>query len=128
MRYYGNIGRCLQFLEDHDRAMQFYRMSLEEARGEDDYATGHDKAYAFWWIGEVFASKGEAYVAAHFFKLAQTIWSKTSPPLARKMDGLVNVLEEAEHEIAIVHSKGELELRGYCEARLADATRAVVAG
>lgn len=124
MAFYGNIGRCLQFMEQLDNAMQFYRMSLESGAPDDDDATSYNKAYAFWWIGEVFDARQEPFAAAHFFRYAQTIWLRNSPPLARKMARLIEGLIEKLPDVADISAKGEIELRSFCESRLIEATRA----
>ena len=117
MHFFGNIGRCLQFLGRNNEAMVCFKKALERG-GRDDTITLNNRAYAFWWIGEIFEASGQDNIAAHFYRHAELLWLKTSPPKARKMEGLILNLAEKNPNILAVAKKDEVEIRAFCHEKI----------
>jgi tetratricopeptide (TPR) repeat protein len=91
--HYGNIGRCLQFMEQDDSALICYQKSallIERAvRGE----TLLNKAYARTWIGEVLMGRDRLDLAYAFLRSAQRLWDQVAPPKAPAVNLLVKEAE-----------------------------------
>lgn len=119
MGFYGNIGRCLQFLSRSKEAIECYKKSLQIAQSKEGFSTIRNTGYAYWWIGEIFAEASEPLVAAHFFKFAENVWKKTCPPRARNMGVLLDQLQKIDSSVGSVTSKSDLEIRSYCLNKLA---------
>lgn len=117
MPFFGNVGRCLQFLGRNEEAMICIRKALQIG-SKDDHTTLNNRAYAYWWIGEILESNGDEAVAAHFYRYAEIRWSKTSPPKARKMNELIQRLGEKNSSLLQVFAKDELEIGAFCQPRL----------
>ena len=78
--FYGNIGRCLYFLERFDEALVCYVKSaqlLQEGRGNRDDV---NRGYIRLWISELLLPKGEVELAAAFLRAAVCIWDEVAPP------------------------------------------------
>jgi tetratricopeptide (TPR) repeat protein len=77
--FYGNIGRCLQFLERFDEALICLRKSatlLERSHGTNALL---NQGWAAHWLGEVLTNKGlidESYLS---FRCAAVKWMLVSP-------------------------------------------------
>lgn len=129
MGFYGNIGRCLQFLGERSDAVECYRKSLQVAEAKhQETSVIRNTGYAYWWIGEIFEAEGQFGVAAHFYKNAQAIWKRTCPPNARKMGILLERLLAADSAIAAIIDKSELEVASFCTARIARLPFEILAG
>ena len=80
--FYGNIGRCLYFDNDLERALACYVKSaqlLEEGRSLKDRL---NKGYIRLWIAELLELQGKLKLAAVFLRAAICMWEVSSPPRA----------------------------------------------
>jgi len=82
--YYGNIGRCLFFKGDDDKALICYiksAWSLEQANSE---LVLLNQGWAALWIGELFERKKNWQLAYVCYRRAANKWRLVSPPRAEK--------------------------------------------
>ena len=96
--FYGNIGRCLFFMERFDEALICYVKSaqlLQEGKSNLDCL---NRGYIRFWIAELLLLKGENDLAAAFLRAAICIWTDVSPPRSAlaeaKLSALMNENEE----------------------------------
>lgn len=78
--YYGNIGRCLEFLNRNNQALEFYCFSLKLLLKEDNSNSILNIGYACYWIGNILLKENKNKDSLYFLKLAKNSWNKTSPP------------------------------------------------
>lgn len=75
---YGNVGRCLDHLGEHDDAIILFCKSYTKLN-DGTYFGKHNLGYASLWISEALTSKGE-YQASYCFKLnTKNIWKDDFP-------------------------------------------------
>lgn len=117
MHYFGNIGRCLQFLGKNNDALRCYYLSLN-ADDDENSVVISNRAYAFWWVGELFEATQDIFIAAHFYKLAGIIWMKISPPRSRKMNEFFQRLVLNDADVSLVDKKSDIEIRSFCNSKL----------
>ena len=82
---YGNVGRCLQFLNQNDSALRCYRESMKILESDTSSHSKLNQAYARQWIGEVLAATGETEKAEAFFIDATRILGSSAPLRAREI-------------------------------------------
>lgn len=83
--FYGNIGRCLEFLGDKDNALTCYYISLSILAKENNSYSILNIGYAASWIFNILKSSKEKINSLYFFNLAIDRWEKTAPPKAEKL-------------------------------------------
>lgn len=82
--FYGNIGRCLQFMGRFDEALICMRKSACLLESEESSNTLLNRGWAAHWLGELLQAKGaidEAYLA---FRSAFAKWKIVSPERAKR--------------------------------------------
>jgi hypothetical protein len=82
--FYGNIGRCLQFMGQTDAALVCYQKSALLVERRDTAEVVLNQGYIRYWIAEVLLACGERDLAAKFFLAAYGKWRQASPPKAEK--------------------------------------------
>lgn len=83
--FYGNIGKCLELLDDKANALTCYYISISILFKED---TSHSKlniGYASSWIFNLLRETNEKLNALYFLKLSINTWENSSPPRASNM-------------------------------------------
>ena len=78
--FYGNVGRCLFFLQRLDEALVCYVKSaklLQQGRDNRDYL---NKGYIRLWIAELLHEKRELQLVVAFLSAAVYTWNEVSPP------------------------------------------------
>jgi tetratricopeptide (TPR) repeat protein len=92
--YYGNIGRCLQFMGQIDSALICYQKSAllleKHSRSEVFVNEGFVRA----WIGEVLLARQQFMLAAVFLRAAYSKWAQASPPRASRIHELLAQIED----------------------------------
>ena len=83
--YYGNIGRCLQFMGQTDSALVCYRKSALLIERRESGQTVLNQGYIRYWIGEVLLARGQRELAKTFLLAAYAKWRHVSPPKAEKV-------------------------------------------
>ncbi len=89
--FYGNIGRCLQFMNQVEPALICYAKSAQiiEHRGENSLQ--ENQAFVRQWIGELLVKKGERAAGLSFLVAALHKWARFSPP---RSDAVGKFIEE----------------------------------
>lgn len=82
---FGNIGRCLQFMGELDRALIFYRRSLHILEHETSSMSKSNRAYARRWIGQILAEQGQNEKAVAFFVDAIRLLGAAAPVRVREL-------------------------------------------
>lgn len=118
MPYFGNVGRCLQFVGRNKEAFECYKKAVILAGNKTDVSTARNKGYAYWWISELFAQEKEWIPFGHFNLGAQIYWKKTNPPQERKLIDIFDMQATSTPSITMLKQKTELEIITYCELRL----------
>jgi tetratricopeptide (TPR) repeat protein len=117
--YYGNIGRCLQFMGQIDGALTCFQKSallLEKSR--------HivNQGFARQWIGEVLAGRQLFNLAKVFYRAAYLKCQHTSPPRAQHMLDLSRELEvRAPRRLEAGDAELEMACRDWIFGRALDA-------
>jgi tetratricopeptide (TPR) repeat protein len=86
--YYGNIGRCLQFMGQVDRALACYQKSAFLLEKNPRYEHVLNQGFIRAWIGEALVARGQLGLADVFFRAAAAKWTLVSPPRATWATGL----------------------------------------
>lgn len=118
--YYGNIGRCLEFLDRKDDALKCYFVSLKLLVAEDYINSIINTGYACLWISVILSESGKNLEALYFLKLARNCWDKTSPP--RSKDAMekwksINIDINSKNRI---EETSEWKIKDYCSSYVAD--------
>jgi NAD-dependent SIR2 family protein deacetylase len=83
--FYGNIGKCLELLNDKVNSLTCYFISISILLKEN---TSHSKlniGYAASWIFDILKSSNEKRNSLYFLKLSINTWDNSSPPRAIAM-------------------------------------------
>jgi len=82
--FYGNIGRCLQFNSEFEKALNcLYKSFILIFIGEDKNRL-LNIGYASEWISEVLLETNDIEPSLYFLKYATELWKNYSPPLANR--------------------------------------------
>jgi tetratricopeptide (TPR) repeat protein len=117
MIFYGNIGRCLQFLGSHTKAAICFKRSLEAAQSGKDAGTKRNFGYAYSWLGEIEAAQGDTEGSCAFFRFSQNVWQSRSPVRLEEVRSLERKLIPKDVSTRI-WSLPESEVREICSSRL----------
>jgi tetratricopeptide (TPR) repeat protein len=83
--FYGNVGRCLQFMGQIEPALACYRKSARLLEGGKGAYAAENQAYVRQWIGELLLAKKEFDQALPFFVAAHARWERIAPPQAERI-------------------------------------------
>lgn len=83
--YYGNIGRCLWFLNDYENAIILYKKSAKLLMSEKFTNTHINQGYAFYWIAQYYIKVGMLAKANMFYLKVLHIWRKVAPTKSLKV-------------------------------------------
>ncbi|WP_346855314.1 SIR2 family protein [uncultured Draconibacterium sp.] len=83
--YYGNIGKCLELLDNKEGALKCYFYSISILFKEDLSYSVLNIGYASYWIFNLLKDIGQKLRALHYLKLSIQSWGKVSPPRAETM-------------------------------------------
>lgn len=76
--HYGNVGRCLEYLNRSDDALHCYLISLRILLKENDTNSILNIGYASYWISNILLSRKDFKNGLYFLKHAINCWKKTS--------------------------------------------------
>ena len=110
--YYGNIGRCLHFLERFDEALSCYIKSaklLQSGRTRQDY---QNRGYIRLWIGQLLRDGGELELAAACLRAAICIWDEVSPPRSLPVREELENLGSKHAELAVFIDEEDWRVEG----------------
>jgi tetratricopeptide (TPR) repeat protein len=96
--YYGNIGRCLQFMGRVDQALICYQKSalLVEQRPGNEHTV--NQGFIRFWIGELLLARKQERLGMIFFEAARRKWESVSPPKMK-------VIEELQEQLGVAAVK-----------------------
>jgi len=77
--YYGNIGRCLWFLDDKVNSLKFYKKSFTCLVNEINSSSQLNRGYACSWIMETLIESKHLIDAFYFYRLSQKYWEFVAP-------------------------------------------------
>ncbi|GEC78301.1 SIR2 family protein [Flavobacterium aquatile] len=118
--YYGNVGRCLEYLNRNEEALECYYISLKLLLLEDYINSVLNIGYACMWIGNLLTKENKNKDALYFLKFAQNSWKKTSVPLAKEVDVLwSNVIADKETK-EYINKLSEWKIKNYCSSFIND--------
>lgn len=84
--FYGNVGRCLELLNETDKALSCYYISILLLFEEDYVNSKINIGYASAWIFNILKNSNEKLQALYFLKLSIINWKISSPPRATQME------------------------------------------
>jgi tetratricopeptide (TPR) repeat protein len=82
---YGNVGRCLQIMNQRDAALRCYRKSMKILEGDSSFHRKENRAYARRWIGQVLLEQGNKESAEAFFLDAIRVLGNSAPVRVREI-------------------------------------------
>lgn len=83
--FYGNVGKCLELLNDSVNALTCYYISFCVLCKEDNSHSKLNLGYAASWIYDSLKNTKYKLDSLYFLKLSINIWEHSSPPRAEKM-------------------------------------------
>lgn len=78
--FYGNVGKCLEILEQEESSLFCYCVSLRLLLKEDGTNSILNIGYACSWIGQLLIKSDKKKEGLYFLKYAMISWENTSPP------------------------------------------------
>jgi len=109
---YGNTGRCLHFMERYEDALNCYAKSALLISKDNTADEELNKGYAFSWIGETLKISGsEDYL--YFLLYAHQSWKTVAPPLANKIEEIINTLPKTP-TMKSIRSTSSWDIERYC--------------
>lgn len=116
--FYGNIGRCLEFLGKDEEAFICYIKSLKLLFEEDSEYHKINIGYASFWIANLFTNKQKAQDSLFFLRYSMFNWQNSSPPRLNKIKKLWdNVICDIQTKNEI-ESKVEWQVEKYCKNKV----------
>lgn len=88
---YGNIGRCLLYLNHQDDSL-FFIVKSYRALNDDkvNFFNRHNLGYAAKWIGEILALQQRLQESLYFLLHAKNIWKNDMPGEANKIEATIS--------------------------------------
>ncbi len=118
--YYGNIGRCLEFLDRKDDALKCYFVSFKLLVLEDYINSIINTGYACLWIGAILSDSGKNLEALYFLKLARNCWDITSPPRSKDAMEKWNSINIDINSKNRIEETSDWKIKDYCSSFVAD--------
>lgn len=112
--YYGNVGRCLEYLNKKEEALKFYFFSLKLLMNEDNLNTLINVGYACSWIANILLENGSDEDALYFLKFAKNCWDRTSPPRSQEVEQKWHSIDALESTKAKIGEMSEWKIKDYC--------------
>jgi hypothetical protein len=83
--FYGNVGKCLEYLDSADDALLCYYISLKLLAKESNTTSILNIGFACSWISDMLVKKNRNRDALYFLKYAKNCWEKVSPPKTKSL-------------------------------------------
>ncbi|MCW2293355.1 tetratricopeptide (TPR) repeat protein [Pseudomonas sp. BIGb0408] len=109
---YGNVGRCLQYLEKTEDALNCYAKSAELMLKDNGADEELNRGYAFSWIADALKNSGNDD-HLYFLLYAHQSWKKVAPPLANRIEETINSLPKTP-TITSIQSTSSWGIERYC--------------
>ncbi|MEO6852247.1 MAG: hypothetical protein ABI203_02675 [Mucilaginibacter sp.] len=116
--FYGNIGRCLQFNGQIEKAQVCFKKSLILLKKHPFSYSTINLGYAYLWLGEISISRMLVEDAVYFYSLAKFYWSKTSPIKASNLEKSIHQLLKSNPSFNYIESLPVWDLEKYCNKLL----------
>lgn len=114
--FYGNIGRCLDFMSLDSDALVCYYKSMKLLFDEDTEYSKINLGYASFWISEVLLKNKQIFEGLMFLKFAKINWENTAIPRFRMANNKwSNTICDKETKLEI-NKKLDWELEKYCRS------------
>ena len=110
---FGNIGRCLDFLDDRNNALICYFKAFYFIFTYDDALRTINLGYASFWIYEVLSRINKNEVSIYFLKMAQNEWDKSSKVLLNQNQDAFSELTSSSTNKSI-NSSEAWRIEKYC--------------
>ncbi|MEO6832115.1 MAG: SIR2 family protein, partial [Chitinophagaceae bacterium] len=81
--FYGNVGKCLEYLEQTENALICYIKSLKVLFQDNESNTIINIGYACFWISDLLIADRNYKDSLFFLKHARNCWEKVSMPKAK---------------------------------------------
>ncbi|WP_176489001.1 NB-ARC domain-containing protein [Rhizorhabdus dicambivorans] len=82
---YGNVGRCLQFMQRNEDALICYKRSMRILETDTSYHSKSNRAYARRWVGQILRDLGDLQAAEAFFMDAIRLLGNSAPLRVREI-------------------------------------------
>lgn len=93
---YGNVGRCLIYMEKFELGAIFTLKSyLALAKNTNDFFHFHNLGYAALWIGEMLEKKQRKHDCLYFYLYARNIWKGDRPTESNKIELKISRLADS---------------------------------
>lgn len=109
---YGNVGRCLHYLEKNDDAIKCYKKSL--AILSDRMNIG----YGYFWIAEALLIKEDLSTSIWFFVQARNIWKKISPIKANMLNKKITAFADINIVYQNIVEMDDIQIEKFCSSWL----------
>lgn len=116
--FYGNVGRCLEFMDIWEIALKCYIKSLEILYDEESVDTKLNTGYASYWISGLLFKRKNTQDGLHFLRAAILSWETISPPNALKANTLWERVICAPETKFQIKSKADWQIEKYCKQKL----------
>lgn len=119
--YYGNLGKCLEYLNREQDALKCFYISLKLLIQEEDSTNSKlNIGYASSWIADSLIKTGDNYNALFFLKYARNCWDKISPPRLIKVTDKWQSVSSEETIKAKIDQTSEWKIQSHCLQFIAD--------
>jgi len=113
--FYGNIGRCLFFMDQIDNALTCYKKSILLLKKHLHSNSHINLGYAYRWVGDILLLKSQQMEAIYCYSLAKHYWIKTSPIKATAMEKIIYSIIKTAPQLSNIDSLPKWELEKYCD-------------
>ncbi len=120
--FYGNIGRCLQFNSNYDRALNCLYKSFAMIFMVESSNRILNLGYAADWISEVLFEKKDMESSYYFLRYAVMMWHKCSPPLSNRCKSKLKKYDTTNTTNSIL-SLQFWQIEKYCKAMIKKNTK-----
>ncbi|MEE4078624.1 SIR2 family protein [Pseudomonas viridiflava] len=86
---FGNIGRCLSYLNRNTEGLTFLAKSYSALNTDDTFFNKHNLGYASKWIAEVVDSTDNHQDSLYFYINARNLWKNDMPIEANKLELII---------------------------------------
>lgn len=117
--FFGNIGRCLEFLNKNDDALYCYSISLKLLLKENDSNTILNRGFASFWIANLLIENKKIKEALYFIKNSENYWEKTAPPRAKKLKNIWSNIIFDKSTKTHINSLSNWQIENFCKEYLA---------
>lgn len=118
--YYGNVGKCLEYLGKKSQALTCYYFSLKLLINEDYLNTIINIGYACSWIANILIDGDDQENALYFLKYGKNCWEKTSPPQSISILEQWELIPIADSTKQKIEEMSEWKIKDYCSSFIAN--------